>query len=187
MTTYHLVFQSQSIERSMSIACNLLKGKKGGQFLICQGHILLLMSGCLEGPKLRGQGRWMKHQKEQKMNRKGTKMKCNLCHKTTHNARRCPLNHKAGEKKNAYIKRDATRKRKASEAGTSNIEVINLFIHLLFCAWNSFVHRINHLLFAGTNGHTTKYHLSSLENQQHSRLAKQQHSTNCCFSCSASP
>jgi len=122
-----------------------------------------------------------------KMNRKGTKMKCNLCHKTTHNARRCPLNHKAGEKKNAYIKRDATRKRKASEAGTSNIEVINLFIHLLFCAWNSFVHRINHLLFAGTNGHTTKYHLSSLANQQHSRLTKQQHSTNCCFSCSASP
>ena len=82
-------------------------------------------------------------------------MKCSLCHKTTHNARKCSLNPEAGKKKNAYIKRDATRKRKANEAGTSNIEVINL-VHSTFICREQW---IIHFLFAGSNGHTTKYHL----------------------------
>ena len=68
-----------------------------------------------------------------KMSRKGIKIKCSLCHKTTHNARKCSLNPEAGKKKNAYIKRAATRKRKANEAGTSNIEVINLVHSTFIC------------------------------------------------------
>ncbi|CAL4997269.1 unnamed protein product [Urochloa decumbens] len=55
-----------------------------------------------------------------KLSRVGMKMKCSLCQKTTHNSRKCPRNPEAGKKKNAYIKRDATRKRKASEAAISN-------------------------------------------------------------------
>ena len=54
-----------------------------------------------------------------KLSRKGIKMKCSLCKKSTHNARKCPLNAEVGKKKNAYIKRDAARQKKESEASNS--------------------------------------------------------------------
>jgi hypothetical protein len=54
-----------------------------------------------------------------KLTKVGIKMACRLCRKTTHNIRRCPYNKQAANKKNAYIKRDANKKRKQSEAGTS--------------------------------------------------------------------
>jgi hypothetical protein len=72
-----------------------------------------------------------------KLSKVGIKMKCRLCQKSTHNARRCPKNPEVGKKKNAYIKRDA-RKRKRNEestfvAGTSNARVS------LSCAHNMFI------------------------------------------------
>ena len=55
-----------------------------------------------------------------KLSMRGIKMKCSLCKKSTHNARKCPLNPEVGKKKNAYIKRDAARqKKKESEASNS--------------------------------------------------------------------
>ncbi|XP_039850356.1 uncharacterized protein LOC120708958 [Panicum virgatum] len=61
-----------------------------------------------------------------KLSRKGIKMKCSLCRKSTHNARKCPLNPEAGKKKNAYIKRDAARqKQKEREASSSAAATMN--------------------------------------------------------------
>jgi hypothetical protein len=57
----------------------------------------------------------------------GIKIRCRLCQKTTHNARRCPKNPEAGKKKNAYIKRDARKRNRNEEStfveGTSNARV----------------------------------------------------------------
>ncbi|WVZ79281.1 hypothetical protein U9M48_026882 [Paspalum notatum var. saurae] len=57
--------------------------------------------------------------KGSKLSKVGTKIKCRLCGKYDHNARTCSKNADAGKKKNAYIKRDAARKRKAEPAGPS--------------------------------------------------------------------
>ncbi|KAJ1259128.1 hypothetical protein BS78_10G129900 [Paspalum vaginatum] len=57
--------------------------------------------------------------KGSKLSKVGTKIKCRLCGKYDHNARTCSKNADAGKKKNAYIKRDAARKRKAEAAGPS--------------------------------------------------------------------
>lgn len=54
-----------------------------------------------------------------KLSKVGIKMRCRLCGKTDHNARRCPKNPKAGTKRNAHIKRDKTRKREMPEPSTS--------------------------------------------------------------------
>jgi hypothetical protein len=40
-----------------------------------------------------------------KLSRVGIKMRCRLCGKYDHNARRCPKNPEAGNKQNAHIKR----------------------------------------------------------------------------------
>lgn len=45
-----------------------------------------------------------------KLSKVGIKMTCRLCGKLDHNSRRCPLNPEAGNKKNAHIKRDRTKK-----------------------------------------------------------------------------
>ena len=55
-----------------------------------------------------------------KLSRKGIKMTCRLCRKSTHNARKCPLNPEAGKKKNAYIKRDAARQKKKEREASSS-------------------------------------------------------------------
>ncbi|CAN6170656.1 unnamed protein product, partial [Urochloa humidicola] len=54
-----------------------------------------------------------------KLSKVGTKMTCRLCGKNDHNARRCPRNSEAGNKKHAHIKRDATRKKKQDKPSTS--------------------------------------------------------------------
>nr|XP_025880283.1 uncharacterized protein LOC112938371 [Oryza sativa Japonica Group] len=54
-----------------------------------------------------------------KVSKVGIKMRCKLCHQTSHNSRTCARNKEDGSKRNGYIRRDATRKRKQSEATTS--------------------------------------------------------------------
>ncbi|CAO2175178.1 unnamed protein product, partial [Urochloa humidicola] len=55
-----------------------------------------------------------------KLSRIGLKMKCTLCQKNTHNARKCPRNPEACKKRNGYIRRDAARqKKKQTDASTS--------------------------------------------------------------------
>lgn len=53
-----------------------------------------------------------------KLSRVGTKIRCRLCGKNDHNARRCPKNLEAGNKANAHIKRAKTKKRKTIEKAT---------------------------------------------------------------------
>ena len=54
-----------------------------------------------------------------KLSRVGIKMRCRLCHKSDHNARRCPKNPEASRKANAHIKRAKTRKREDAELGST--------------------------------------------------------------------
>ncbi|CAA0818600.1 Unknown protein [Striga hermonthica] len=57
-----------------------------------------------------------------KLSKVGIKMRCRLCGKNDHNARRCPKNSQASNKKMAHITREKNRKRKEAEkasVGTS--------------------------------------------------------------------
>ena len=75
-----------------------------------------------------------------KLSRKGIKMTCRLCRKSTHNARKCPLNPEAGKKKNAYIKRDAARQKKkereASDKKKKRQPVVSYVICKLMLHYN---------------------------------------------------
>jgi hypothetical protein len=51
-----------------------------------------------------------------KLSRVGIKMRCRLCGKDDHNARRCPKNPEAGKKVNAHIKRDKAKNKRAAES-----------------------------------------------------------------------
>jgi len=67
-------------------------------------------------------------------------MTCRLCRKSTHNARKCPLNPEAGKKKNAYIKRDAARQKKkereASDKKKKRQPVVSYVICKLMLHYN---------------------------------------------------
>jgi hypothetical protein len=54
-----------------------------------------------------------------KLSRVGIKMRCRLCGKSDHNARRCPKNPEAGNKLNAHIKRQKKRKQSTTPAAAS--------------------------------------------------------------------
>jgi hypothetical protein len=53
--------------------------------------------------------------KGKKLSRVGIKMKCRLCGKDDHNARRCPKNPEAGKKINAHIKKAKTKNKREAE------------------------------------------------------------------------
>lgn len=86
-----------------------------------------------------------------KISRVGIKMTCRICHSTKHNIRKCPLNKEAGNK-NAYIKRDANRKRKERENATSTASASVRFSVLSFYS-NVTNHHL--LCAAGDNISTT--------------------------------
>lgn len=90
--------------------------------------------------------------KGKKLSRVGIKMKCRLCGKDDHNARRCPKNLEAGKKTNAHIKRAKAQKRKEVEGdqsgqhGTSSKKKKSSATQVRFCSctyhnlpvtWNS--------------------------------------------------
>jgi hypothetical protein len=66
-------------------------------------------------PKIQRRREQGEEPKGTKLSRVGIKMRCSCCGKTGHNSRKCPKNREAGSKKNAYIKRDKTKKRKLAE------------------------------------------------------------------------